>query len=202
MRHLILFVFFSLMTTQYSYAQKSEGGLFVEPMLTYELGESKTDYPSPFGSSDGEIQGFGAGVRLGLHVYESIFLGIDARYARFDIDNDDPNYNTDATGYNYGPVLGFQVPTTLGFRVWASYIMGGEMDMDESNNVDLKLNDATGYRVGAGIKLAIVSLNLEYQKISYDNAELDGNSIFTGSRSNLDADTSSYIFSVSFPFAI
>jgi hypothetical protein len=80
--------------------------------------------------------------------------------------------------------------------------MGGEMDMDESNNVDLKLNNASGYRIGGGIKLAIVSLNLEYQKISYDEAELDGNSIFTGSRSNLDADIDSYIFSVSFPFAI
>ena len=98
MRHLILFVLFSLMISEFSYAQKSDGGLFVEPMLTYEMGETKTDYPAPFGSSDGEIQGYGAGVRLGIHIFEAIFLGADARYGRFDIENDDPDYSTDATG--------------------------------------------------------------------------------------------------------
>jgi hypothetical protein len=202
MERIIVYILFAGLIPFLSYAKENKGGLFVEPMLTYEVGDSKIDYPAPFGSSDGETQGFGVGARLGFHIYEAVFLGVDARYARFDIDNKNPNYETDATGYNYGPVIGFQVPTTFGVRVWAGYIMGGEMDLDQKNNVDLKLTDARGYRVGAGVKLAIVSLNLEYQRMSYNEAQLTDNSIFTGSRSNLNADVNSYIFSVSFPFSI
>lgn len=185
-----------------SVAHANTAGLFVEPMLTYEQGESDIDYPAPFGGSDGEVEGWGVGARLGGHVMEALFIGADVRYSKPEVDNDDPDFTSDATAYNYGPVVGVQMPTLLGLRVWGSYILGGELDIDKKNDVDLKLEDASGYRVGAGVKLGPVSLNLEYQQISYDKTELEDAGIFSGSTNDVDADIESYIVSVSFPISL
>lgn len=190
-----------LSLTSVAYAADS-AGLFVEPMLTYEKGESDVDYPAPFGGSDGKVDGFGVGARLGFHVMESLFIGADGRYSKPEFDNDDPDFKTDATAYNYGPVVGVQMPTLLGLRVWGSYILGGEMDLEKKNDVDLKLKDASGYRVGAGVKIGPASLNLEYQQISYDKTELEDAGIFSGSTNNVDAEIQSYIVSVSFPLSL
>jgi len=188
--------------SQAALAETKNGGLFVEPMLTYEKGESNVDYPAPFGDADGDVDGFGVGARLGFHVLESLFIGADGRYSKVDFDNDDPNFESDATAYNYGPVVGVQMPTSVGLRIWGNYIMGGQMDLDKENDVDLKLEDASGYRVGAGVKLGSISLNLEYQQISYDKTELEDAGIFSGSTNDVDAEIQSYIVSVSFPISL
>lgn len=181
---------------------ENKGGLFIEPMLTYEQGESDVDLPAPFGSSHSTIDGFGVGGRLGFHVHEAIFIGLDGRYSKPNYKNNDTNIDSEASAYNYGPVVGFQMPTTLGIRVWASYIAGGEMDVDKDQGVDFKFKDGSGYRVGAGIKLALVSLNLEYQKVTYSETELNNAGIFTGSTSNVDQTNNSLIFSVSCPISL
>ena len=188
--------------SQGAFAETKDGGLFVEPMLTYEKGESDVDYPAPFGDAKGDVEGFGAGARLGFHIMESLFIGADGRYSKVDFDNDDPDFKADASAYNYGPVVGIQMPTEIGLRVWGNYIMGGQMDLDEKNDVDLKLKEASGYRVGAGVKLGPVSLNVEYQQITYDKTELEDAGIFSGSTNDIDADIKSYILSVSFPISL
>ncbi len=173
-----------------------DSGLFVEPMLTYENGEGDLDLPSTFGSSKSEIDGFGVGARFGFHFANSIFLGVDGRYSKPTFKNDDTDTNTDATAYNFGPMVGFQMPTPLGIRVWGGLIMAGEIDVEEDNNTDFKLQDGSGYRIGAGIKVALVSLNLEYQQMQYDKVEVDGGSF---SSDNIEMENRSYVFSVSFP---
>lgn len=180
----------------------NQGGLFIEPMLTYEKGEADVDLPSPFGSSHSTIDGFGLGARLGFHVLESVFIGLDGRYSKPDYKNNDTDINSEASAYNYGPVVGIQMPTPLGIRVWAGYIAGGQMDVDKDQGVDFKFKDASGYRVGGGIKLAMVSLNLEYQQITYNETELSDAGIFSGSTSNVDQTNNSYIFSVSCPISL
>jgi hypothetical protein len=181
---------------------ENKGGLFLEPMLTYETGNAEVDLPQPFGSSDSSIDGFGIGARLGFHVLESVFIGIDGRYSKPNYENNDTDINSDASAYNYGPVLGFQMPTDLGIRVWAGYIAGAQMDVEEDHDVDLKFKDGNGYRVGAGIKLAMISLNLEYQQIKYNETELNNAGIFSGSTNNVDQTNDSYIFSVSCPISL
>lgn len=181
---------------------ENKGGLFVEPMLTYEKGEADVDLPSPFGSSKSKINGFGVGARLGFHLMESVFLGLDARYSKPTYKNDDTDINSDATSYNYGPVVGVQMPTPLGIRLWAGYIAGGQMDVDKDEGVDFKFKDAIGYRVGGGIKLAMVSLNLEYQQVTYNETELEDAGMFSGSTRNVDQDNRSYVLSVSFPISL
>lgn len=180
----------------------NQGGLFIEPMLTYENGDAEVDLPSPFNSSDSSVDGFGIGGRLGFHFLESVFVGIDGRYSKPTYKNDDTNISTDATAYNYGPVVGIQLPTPLGIRVWAGYIAGGQMDLEEDQGVDLKFKDGSGYRIGGGIKLALVSLNLEYQQMNYKETELEDAGIFTGTTNDVDQKNSSYVFSVSFPFSL
>ncbi len=191
-----------LMIATSAFALDNPTGLFVEPMITYEVGEARIAYPAPFGKSTGDTDGLGIGARLGFHVWETLFVGVDARYAKLNIENSTPKYSSDTTSYNYGPVIGLQLPTLFALRVWAGYILDGEIDFERDNDVDLKLKDGEGYRVGVGVKLALVSLNLEYQDIDYDKVNVADAGIFSGSRTGLAADNQSYVFSVSFPFSI
>lgn len=201
MRNLKLVVGLAIMTSFAAFAD-NKGGVFVEPMLTYESGTSDVDFPSPINSSDSDISGLGVGARLGFHVQEVVFLGIDGRYSMPTYENDDTDINTRATAYNFGPVVGIQMPTDLGLRLWAGYIMTGEMDLEKDEGIDLKFKDASGYRIGGGIKIASVSLNLEYQQIEYAETELEDAGFFSGSTSDVDSTNKSFILSVSFPISI
>ncbi len=201
MRNLKLTTGLALLTSFSAYAE-NKGGVFVEPMLTYESGTSKVDFPSPAGSSDSDVTGFGVGARLGFHIAEVVFLGVDGRYSMPTYENDDTDIDTRATSYNLGPVVGIQMPTTLGIRLWGGYIMAGQMDLEKDQGIDLKFKDASGYRVGGGIKIASVSLNLEYQVIEYAETELEDAGFFTGSTNDVDATNKSVVLSVSFPISI
>jgi hypothetical protein len=67
-----------------------------------------------------------------------------------------------------------------------------------------KFSEAHGYRLGAGIKLAIISLNLEYQNLTYDKTDINEVGAFNPgfSRSNIQLDNSSWILSASFPIGL
>ncbi len=201
MKNLNLTIGLALLTSVSAYADNN-GGIFVEPMLTYESGTSDVDFPAPVNSSTSDISGFGLGARLGLHVAEVVFLGVDGRYSMPTYENDDTDIKTRGTSYNFGPVVGIQMPTDLGIRVWGGYIMGGEMDLEKDQGIDLKFKDASGYRVGAGIKLSAVSLNLEYQQLEYAETELQDAGFFSGTTKNVDSTNRSFIVSVSFPISI
>lgn len=98
----------------------------------------------------------------------------------------------------------FLMAIDIGLRVWGGYVMGGELDPEKDKNVDAKFKDAKGYRVGAGIKLGIASLNLEYQDLKYGTTEIEEAGVFTpGSNYNdVNLKNKSFILSVSFPIAI
>lgn len=198
----LVFAFMALIGV--SQAADNKGGLFLEPSLTYERGEAEAKFPSPFNSQTGDVNGLGAGMRLGFHVFESVFIGADGRYSV-------PGYklgdqDIDATAYNYGPVVGFQMPTDLGIRVWGTYILGGELDPKRDAGYDAKFEDGSGYRLGGGIKLGVVSLNLEYQFIKYDEAELQSFGPFSSGDGEefkkIDLENQSWILSVSFPVSL
>lgn len=201
MRNLKLTICLGLLTSFAAYAE-NKGGVFVEPMLTYESGTSKIDFPSPAGSSESDIHGFGVGARLGYHIHEVIFLGVDGRYSMPSYENDDTDIDTGASAYNFGPVVGVQMPSDLGVRLWASYIMAGQMDVEKDQGIDLKFEDASGYRIGGGIKVAAVSLNLEFQQITYSETELQDAGFFSGSTRDVDSRNKTFVFSVSFPISI
>ena len=184
-------------------AETSELGLFVEPGVTYEMGKTKTDWPG-FSSSSGESSGFGLMGRLGLHVYDIVFAGVDARYSMPNFKDSSVNYSADATQFNWGPMVGIQTPV-FGIRVWGNYIVGGFLDPKQSGNgFDVKLNNPTGYRVGVGGRFLMLSVNLEYQNLKYDSLSVEsfGGFSVNGNYTSVKPTNESWIVSVSFPISI
>lgn len=183
-------------------AQAKAAGLLVEPLVSYEKGDSNIDYPSPFSNSSGHIDGWGVGARLGVHFADVLFLGADGRFMKPKFKDSTNNMDVDSTGYNYGAVLGVQMPV-VGLRVWGTYVFGGQLDPEEGNGVDLKFKEANGYRIGAGFKIFIVSLNVEYQDLKYNKTELQKIGSFSaGAEDQIDLKDKAWIFSVSFPLSL
>lgn len=197
-------VLIALSTSTMAFAQeRSVGGLFVEPGVTYERGDTTIDYPSPFQNSTGSANGFGLMGRLGVHVHEIVFLGLDARYAMPHFKDSSVSYDADATSFNWGPVVGIQTPL-LGIRVWGNYVAGGNLDPKKSGNLDVKFEESTGYRVGAGLHWLMLSINLEYQNLKYGKAVLESIGGFNAGEtfSSVKPKNESWILSVSFPLEI
>ena len=180
-------------------AENLGGGLYAEPGLTYETGTTTATYPT--GDSGGTNRGFGLMGRLGFHLSDVFFVAADARYSH-------PHYSdgrvdSDADAYQVGPVVGLQTPV-VGLRVWAEYVAQAQLDPASSNNFDLKFKNGTGFNVGAGFHVLAVSVNLEYQRLSYATTEIQsfGPLHNLGDTDNTKLRNEAYILSVTFPIEI
>jgi hypothetical protein len=182
-------------------AYAAKGGVFVEPMVTYEQGKGKINYKSPINDSTSNMDGFGLGARAGFHVSDIIFIGADGRYSKPTFKDSSFNTKSNAKAWNWGPTLGVQTPTDLGIRVWGTYIVDGQVDPEKDKGIDAKFKDGSGYRLGAGIKLWITSLNLEYQRMTYDTTDVKTN-LANFSTKNASLKNNSWILSVSFPIGL
>jgi hypothetical protein len=184
-------------------AQTHDLGLFVEPTVTYEVGQHSVNLPSPLSNASGSANGLGVGVRLGLHAFESLFFALDARYSMPQFKSASTNYDALSASDNIGAVIGMQMPK-VGMRIWASYVLAGDLNPESSNSVDFKFKQATGYRLGAGFRVAAVSLNLEYQSLVYGQSELEKLGPFSPSTnfSGVNLNNNTWLASVSFPFQL
>jgi hypothetical protein len=206
---LVLAVAFGAMTafvkTAGAQESPSDVGLFLEPGVSYELGKTTTDWPTPFTNSTGESNGLGLMGRMGLHVADIFFVGLDARYSLTAFKDSSVNYSADAQQFNWGPLIGVQTPL-YGIRVWGNYVAGGFLDPKASGSpaLDVKLEEPTGYRLGVGGRYMMLSINLEYQNLQYNKLSLESVGPFSAntSFSNVKPKNESWIVSVSFPFAI
>lgn len=178
----------------------SSAGLFVEPSVTYENGTTDVNYPSPLSNSTGEMSGLGLGARLGFHISEVLFVGLDARYSKPNFKDSSVSYDAESTSTNWGPVIGMQMPI-VGLRIWGAYVLNSDLDPEKNGSFDIKFTEGKGYRVGAGFRLTAISLNLEYQQIQYDSATLQQLGPFSSNNvfDNVDLDSQLWIASVSFP---
>lgn len=171
-----------------------KGGFYLEPMVTYQTGEATLNLPAIVGGDQKQdMDGFGAGLRGGFHISQILFVAADARYSWLEFDD------FDTKGWNIGPVIGVQMPK-YGLRLWGTYVLAGELEQDETQDLDAKFKDPKGYRLGAGVHVKSVSLNVEYQDLTYDKFEGS-----TGGGTNTfdsDADDKSWIASVSFPIEL
>lgn len=199
---LLLFVAVFTLSTP-SLQAAALGGIFIEPALTYENGSTEGNFPSPLRNSEGDLNGMGFGLRGGAHVGDIVFLGLDLRYSMLNFEDSSINYDADASAFNWGPVVGVQLPI-VGFRAWGSLILGGNLDPDASRNFNVKFSEASGFRLGAGFQVLLVSLNLEYQNIEYDRTELEQIGPFSSNSAlnDVNLDQSSWIASVSFPLSL
>lgn len=182
--------------------EKKPGGFFLEPAI---FGTSEdTDLKASIAGADntGTSRGFGVDLKLGGHLNEMFFIGADGRYERSTID--DASYaSADTNVYNWGPVAGFQAPF-FGLRVWGTYIVDGSADPDSGNRgVDLKFKDPYGWRVGAGVRFAAVSVNLEYEDLTYRTTEVQSfGDVSVGQDTNIDYAQRGYGLSLSFPIQL
>lgn len=180
----------------------AKAGVIIEPGITYQTQDTKVDYGAPLGDSTGKNNGLGLSLRLGMHINEMFFAGVDGRYAMTRFEDSAANETIDSKSFDVAPVIGFQMPD-IGLRFWGSYVVTGSIDPDAitstTPDVDAKLSEANGFRVGAGFHLYSVSLNLEYQDLKYNKVELDA----AGFTFNPDSATSKgLVLGVSFPIEL
>lgn len=197
----IFFTSIFLLASPFVFADSSTG-LFVEPAITYETSQFDVNYP--FANSSGDTNGFGLGARLGMHVNDVLFVGVDGRYSQLDFQDTNSvfDYDTRAENFNVAPVVGIQMPD-IGLRVWGSYILTSTLDPKESNSLDIKFADGQGYRLGAGFKVYSVSLNLEYQNVDYNKTSIQQLGPITNSASDgVKLKNETWIASVSFPVSL
>ena len=183
-------------------AQSNPTGLFVEPSVSFEKGESSVTYPG-LSDSSGTTDGFGLGARLGFHLSEVFFAGVDGRYSMVQYKDSSVNSDSKSNSYNVGPVVGMQMPV-LGLRVWGAYVMDGELNPEESRGFDVKFENPTGPRIGAAFHLASMSLDVEYQQLKYDSSTLERAGAFNPNArfDDVKLENNSWIVSLSFPLAM
>jgi hypothetical protein len=207
-----------MLLSQIAYSQNSEtvqpvhsetylsrGGVFIEPLIFYSAEDSSvhsSQLPIINDDTSGNSNGYGLGFRVGGHAAEILLIGLDARYAN--MKNDDSFYkDADVTVYNLAPVVILQTPF-LGVRLLAGYVALGESNPSRgSQGIDLKFTEGTGPRLGAGVYVGPVSLNLEYQDLTYNKTEIESfGSVAVNSATNIDTTVRGYTLSLSFPIEL
>ncbi|MDO9182808.1 MAG: hypothetical protein Q7U04_10390 [Bacteriovorax sp.] len=182
----------------------AESGVFIEPMATYETGSGDVSFPSPINSSDSKVKGFGVGARMGAQVWQTVFAGVDARYSMPNFKDTTLNQDIKSKAWNAGPMVGIQMPTPVGLRLWGSWILAAQLDPDQDKSVDEEFKGGNGFRIGGGFRVGLVSLNAEYQYIKYDDTEIQQAGVFTPgyTTSDIVLKNKSFIFSISIPIGI
>jgi hypothetical protein len=190
-------------TTEEKKNKLSRGGLFLEPMLTasQEDTSTRTESIPSSGPSSGRVDGYGVGFKLGGHLVESIFLGLDARYTRSNLD--DPFFASNADIYNVGPTIGIQTPYA-GIRLLGTYVLAGEANPSAGRlGIDTRFRNPRGWRVGAGVYIRRVGLNLEYQDLTYSNADIQSfGTVPVDEAVRVNSGTRGYTLSLSFPISL
>ncbi len=192
-----------LANAQLSSRDISPGGFFIEPAISYEIGDTKITWPSPLQNSTGSSDGIGLGLRGGIHISEIFFAGVDLRYAFTKFTDSSVNYKSDSESWNWGPFVGAQMPVA-GLRVWGSYLPNAELDPKASGNFNAKFKNGNGWRLGAGFHIEMVSVNVEYQEIKYGTTTVEQIGPFATNTDFHSADliNKTWLFSVSFPIAL
>ncbi len=181
------------------------GGFYAEPFVSLSRDDSSirtSQVPMITGDTSGRVDGAGFGTRLGVHASETVFIGVDARYQRSRI-ADSFYQSADGNLYNFGPMIGGQMPW-YGLRGWAEYVIGGEFDPTAGRNgFDVRFRDPRGYRLGAGLHYLNASVNLEFQDLVYDTTQIQSlGRIQTGDDTRVDFTTRGFIVSLSFPMEL
>lgn len=195
-----------LLVSTAAFAQDGEpekkAGLFVEPGITYQMNDTEVNWTSVFDNSTGKNNGLGLMARLGFHVSEAFFAGVDARYSMTKFEDSAFDKKVNAKSWNAAPVVGIQMPD-YGIRLWGSYVLAGEIDPDKidsnTGDYDAKATEGKGYRVGVGFHVQSLSLNLEYQDLKYDKATV-AHSLGTAELNEVKE--KGFVASVSFPIEL
>ena len=180
---------------------EATGGFYLEPGVTYQYSNTKTTYPI-VSDSTGHTNGFGVLGRAGFHINEMFFVAVDARYGIPQYKDSAFNSTVTAKTWQVGPVVGVQMPD-IGLRAWVQYVALGAMDVDQlSNGLKYRMENPTGFQVGVGFRVSMVSLNLEYQNTRYNNANIQNLGSAGAGLTSVKMTNDALIASVSFPLEL
>lgn len=180
----------------FAQSESNGTGLFLEPGVSYQVTTSNFDYGSGISNSSAATRGFGVLLRGGIHVYERFFVAADARYGMLNFNDNSNNINAEATAWDIAPTIGMQM-ADYGARLYAGYVLAGNLDPKSANNIDIRLDDANGWRVGAGLKLQHLSVNIEWQRLHYGSSKITRPAGAT--LTNADYNAEGLVASVTFP---
>lgn len=172
-KNLLILLFFAFVV-------QAKAALLIEPYAGAAISGT-----ADFEDDDYDYSGTSMGGRIGFQTF-GLFGGLDYRLSNFELDGDKTNES------QYAVMVGYDFPIL--FRVWGEYIIGGEADVDTSDN--MKLKDPSGTVLGFGFTgLPFVSINFEMANYSYDTAEMDSGDVDG-------PDMQHYLLSVSLPLTL
>lgn len=185
--------------------KRGRAGFYAEPFLTYENNDvsiKTSDLPIIDKDVKSTGDGFGLGARIGAHVGDIFFVAVDGRYSQPQMGSKFYD-KAKSEEYNYGLTAGAQTPIA-GIRLWATMVLGGRMDPRSGDNgLDLRFEEMEGYRIGAGVYIKNVSVNLEYQNNKFDKTTVQSwGGYGVGSRLNTDTDLEGYTVALGFPMTL
>lgn len=94
--------------------------------------------------------------------------GLDYLYSSIDMSSGD--FNKDLETRELGAFLGYKFPIL--FRIYGGYIFLAD-GISRINSTGFELNNGKGLKVGLGFTLLpFIDINLEYRRMTYDEAEL------------------------------
>lgn len=180
-----LLILFSIVFSTHVFA-----GAFVEPWVGYAIsgGDDTTDVTGP-----------AVGLRLGYELPLGLQFGLEYFQATQDLEIDGNSTGFDFEQNGFGVMVGLN-PPILPLKATLTYFVGSEIDIDPNITIGSTSLDAytggVGYKAGVGFTfLPFISLNVEYQNIAYDEAELSGSTVTLSE----DAEYESILFTVSLP---
>ncbi len=165
----------------------------IEPWAGYALsgGDNNSDITGPaFGLRAG--YSFIGGFQIGGEYFTA------AQEAEYTILSTTTTYDFDQTGM--GAFIGWDLPA-IPLRFYLTYFFDSEVEFTPSfaSIVD-KLKAGSGTKIGVGFTgLPFIVLNLEYQSITYDEAELLGQTVTLSDISTSDFGYDTIFLSVSLP---
>jgi hypothetical protein len=179
-------------------------GFFVEPMITGQQADSTIEtsaLPVINDDTSGTTTGYGLGAKVGAHFQKTIDVYLDGRWAQQDF-KDSSYSSASGDSWTVGPGLAWETPWA-GLRFTGTYVMDGEFDPESgASGVDMKFNEPTGARLGVGFKIAAVSLNLEYEDLTYDKSDIESFGSFAANTgTTVDYSSRGYIFNLGFPLS-
>jgi hypothetical protein len=177
---------------------RNTGGLFIEPAILGSRQDADIESSLTGADTNGTSNGFGVDLKLGGHVNEMFFLAASGRYERTQLEGSAYD-DADADVWTVGPTVGLQAPV-FGLRLWGTYVLDGSYNPEAgAQDVNLRFDDPYGWRVGAGIRLSTVSLNLEYEDLTYQKSEIESFGSLPTADVPIDFAQRGYIVSLSFP---
>ncbi|MBP9674868.1 MAG: hypothetical protein KBD63_07195 [Bacteriovoracaceae bacterium] len=179
-----------LLTSSLSHAV----GILLDPSLGYLLGN--TNELNADRSYNGINLGIKAAATFEFTPKFFVFGGLDGTYGSTNREAGGGFSEASYDEKNFGLVVGLMTPFML--RGWATYIFSSDFEDAVGNSYK-----GNGFRLGVGFTgLPIVSLNLEYQRLNYDEKQFGATKTRSALSGSNQLDTSAVVFSVSIPWHI